>query len=348
VDSVRRLLVLTEAADSLCYRYRLAAFAPALAAAGWQLEPWPRRGGLSEFAAMLRAIRAADAVIVQRRLFSGTKAWLIRRAARVLVFDFDDAIYCRDSNASRAAADPVRMARFRRIIRLADACLAGSEYLRRAADACGGRAAAQLMPTCVDPTRYHLAPHVGKAGDTELVWLGSQSTAPSLGDARHCLAAAAAAVPGLRLHVVCDATARDCGVAARHSAWSAVTETDVLARGDIGIAWLPDHPWSAGKCGLKVLQYMAAGLPVVANSSGIHRHLIDHGQTGFLADTPGEWQRAIAALAADPTLRRTMGRAARLRLERHWSVQAWGPRFVAMLDHPVAGLSRDALRSAAA
>ncbi len=345
---MRRLLALTEDADFVCYRYRLAAFAPALAAAGWNLEPWPRRRGLSDFTAMLQSIRAADAVVVQRRLFSAAKAWLIRRAARVLIFDFDDAIYSRDSNASRAAADPVRLARFRRMVRLADGCLAGSEHLRRAADACGGRAAAQLMPTCVDPRRYRLAAHDRPAGLAELVWIGSPSTAASLADARSCLRAAAAAVPGLRLHAICDAQDRDCGVRARHSAWSAATEADDLAHADIGIAWLPDHPWSAGKCGLKVLQYMAAGLPVVGNSIGIHRHLIDHGTTGFLADTPAEWRRAIATLAAEPELRRTMGRAARLRLERRWSVQEWGPRFVTTLDHVAGWRTSESLRGAAA
>lgn len=345
---MRRFLALTEDADFVCYRYRLAAFAPALASGGWSLESRPRRRGLREFAAMLRAISAADAVVVQRRLFSAAKAWLIRRAARVLVFDFDDAIYCRDSNACRAAADLVRLARFQRMVRLADGCLAGSEHLRRAADACGGRVVSHLMPTCVDPTRYRLATHDRPAGAAELVWIGSPSTAASLADVRPCLAAAAAAVPQLELHAVCDARDRDCGVPAWHSAWSAASETDDLARADIGIAWLPDHPWSEGKCGLKVLQYMAAGLPVVANSIGIHRHLIDHGTTGFLADTPAEWRRAIATLAAAPDLRRTMGRTARLRLERQWSVQAWGPRLVEILDGVAGGRTSVIPRSAAA
>lgn len=334
---MRRLLALTEDADFVCYRYRLAAFAPALAAAGWNLEPWPRRRGLSDFTAMLQSIRAADAVVVQRRLFSAAKAWLIRRAARVLIFDFDDAIYSRDSNASRAAADPVRLARFRRMVRLADGCLAGSEHLRRAADACGGRAAAQLMPTCVDPRRYRLAAHDRPAGLAELVWIGSPSTAPSLLDARGCLKAAAKSAANVHLHLICDGLPRDVGMPARHSAWSGLTEAEALARADIGVAWLPDHPWSAGKCGLKVLQYMAAGLPVVANSVGIHGKLIEHGRTGFLADTPEAWREAIAVLAAAPELRREMGRAARRQVERQWSVQTWGPRLVEMLEQAAGG-----------
>lgn len=329
---MRRLLALTEGVDFVCYRYRLAGFAPALAAAGWSLEPmaWPR--GARGLGRGLAAIQAADAVVLQRRLFPALKAWLLRRAAGVLVFDFDDAIYGRDSNSPRPPVDAVRRARFRRTVRMADACIAGSARLADEATACGAGDTTHVVPTCVDPGRYPLAAHDRAPGDIELVWIGSPSTAASLADARPCLEAAAAAVPGLRMHLVCDGLPRDVGAPARHSAWSGLTETTELASADVGIAWLPDHPWSAGKCGLKVLQCMAAGLPVVANATGIHRELVEHGRTGFLADTPEGWSRAIATLAAAPALRREMGAAARQRVEREFSVAAWGPRLVGILE----------------
>ena len=326
---MRRLLALTEDADFVCYRYRLAAFAPALAAAGWTLEPRRRPRGPREFATLLRAMRAADAVVLQRRLHGFAKAWLIRRAARVLLFDFDDAVYIRDCNSPRGARDPVRRSRFRRIIRAADACLAGSDHLRHEAVAGGGRSV-HLVPTCVDPGLYRPAAHSRPPGTVELAWIGSPSTASSLDDMRPCLQAVAPAADA-RLHVICDGVPRDTGLPARHSAWSGSTEAEALARADIGVAWLTDHPWSAGKCGLKVLQYMAAGLPVVANSFGIHARIVEHGRTGFLADTPAAWREAIATLAAEPALRREMGQAARRRVERDWSVAHWGPRFVGIL-----------------
>jgi hypothetical protein len=333
---MRRLLALTEAADFVCYRYRLAAFATDLAAAGWMLEPWPRPRGPRELASLFQAMVAADAVVIQRRLFSAAKAWLVRRAARVLLFDFDDAVYDRDSNSPRGATDPVRRSRFRRIVRLADACLAGSDHLCREAGAAGG-GSVHLMPTCVDPGRYPIAAHHRPPGAVELVWIGSPSTAPSLADAQPHLQAAATAAADVRLHVICDGLPRNVGMPARHSAWSGLTEADALARADIGVAWLPEHPWSAGKCGLKVLQYMAAGLPVVANSYGIHGRLIEHGRTGFLADSPQAWREAIATLAAAPELRREMGRAARRQVEREWSVQAWAPRLVEIFEQAAGG-----------
>ena len=110
--------------------------------------------------------------------------------------------------------------------------------------------------------------------------------------------------------------------------WSEEWEAHDLAAGQIGISWLPDDLWSRGKCGLKVLQYQAAGLPVVANPVGLHNELIEPGVTGFLPSTPDQWVAAVRTLAADAELRRRMGRLARQRVASGFSVAAWADTFV--------------------
>ena len=82
-------------------------------------------------------------------------------------------------------------------------------------------------------------------------------------------------------------------------AWNEQTEAREIAAGHIGVSWIPDDLWSRGKCGLKILQYQAAGLPVVANPVGSHCEMIRDGETGFLATTPDEWVAAIMLLAGD-------------------------------------------------
>ena len=334
---MRQLLVVSEGEQFVCYRYRWAAFAPALAAAGWRLEHVQRPRGGREFVRTLKAIAAADAVVIQRRLITGGKAWLIRRTARTLLYDFDDAVYMRDSNSGPTADDPVRWSRFRRMVRMADASLAGSPQLVAQAVRAAPAARVQLVPTCIDPSGYALAAHDRPAGGPEMVWIGSGSTAASLGAAIPWLRAACAAAPTARLTLISDSVPELPGVRTRHVPWREATETADLARGDIGISWLPDHPWSLGKCGLKVLQYMAAGLPVVANSVGIHARLVIHGETGFLADDPAACRRAIATLAASADLRRRMGQAGRARVEREWSVVGWGPRLAAIVTAACTG-----------
>src|SRR5256885_7993483 len=124
----------------------------------------------------------------------------------------------------------------------------------------------------------------------------------------------AAAVPGVSLKLISDRFSEFGQLRIEPCPWSAETEPIEIAAGDIGIAWVPDDDWSRGKCGLKVLQYMAAGLPVVANPVGVQAKLVRHGETGFLASTDQEWADAVAVLASDPTLRQRMGEAGRHRL----------------------------------
>ena len=110
--------------------------------------------------------------------------------------------------------------------------------------------------------------------------------------------------------------------------WSEQTEAREIASGHIGVSWIPDDDWSRGKCGLKILQYQAAGLPVVANPVGSHREMIRDGETGYLATTPDEWVAAITQLARDWRRRQQMGLLARQRVESDYSVSAWAETFV--------------------
>src|SRR5262249_29534764 len=114
-------------------------------------------------------------------------------------------------------------------------------------------------------------------------------------------------------------------------AWTEAGETAELAAADIGISWVPNDLWSRGKCGLKVLQYMAAGLPVIANPVGVQADLVEHGATGFLVDSVGGWVAAVGLLARDPDLRRRLGAAGRRRVEQDYSVRAGAARWLQVL-----------------
>src|SRR5438874_1070790 len=92
--------------------------------------------------------------------------------------------------------------------------------------------------------------------------------------------------------------------------WSESTEVAELQRFDVGIMPLRDAPMERGKCGYKLIQYMACGRPVVASPVGASRQIVEHGTNGFLASTAAEWVAALRALQ-DPALRRRMGAAGR-------------------------------------
>jgi hypothetical protein len=97
--------------------------------------------------------------------------------------------------------------------------------------------------------------------------------------------------------------------------WSVESEPAALARGDIASRRRRTTGGRAGKCGFKIIQYMAAGLPVVASPVGANAEIVRVGETGLLATTPQEWIDTIRRLAADVNLRAGLGRAGRERVE---------------------------------
>ena len=154
----------------------------------------------------------------------------------------------------------------------------------------------------------------------QLVWIGSSSTLQSLEAIAPLLEDVGRTIPGLQLKLISDRFMRFSQLAVVACPWSEPHEAEEIAAADVGISWMPDDLWSRGKCGLKVLQYMAAGLPVVANPVGVHTEMIQHGETGFLATTPAEWIEAIGTLSRDPERRERMGRAGRRLVETNYSV----------------------------
>jgi glycosyltransferase involved in cell wall biosynthesis len=96
---------------------------------------------------------------------------------------------------------------------------------------------------------------------------------------------------------------------------------------------LPDSPWTRGKCGFKLIHSMACWTPVVASPVGANCHIVEHGNTGFLAG-PGEWMSALTTLCDDIELRRQMGWHARRAAEQKYSLQVWAPRVAALLSEP--------------
>lgn len=324
------LIALVQSPDHVCCRYRLAAFDAHLTDAGHSLElrSIPRRA--FAWLPFVHALPAACTLILQRKLLTRWQVYLLKRQGRKLIFDFDDAVYLRDSYSPKGFEDPVRRRAFVRTMRACDAVVAGNENLARAAREAGASKIV-VIPTCVDAPRYPLAEH-RREGGADLVWVGSSSTLQGLERIRPLLEAIGRRYRGLRLKLVCDRFLNLENLPVLARAWSEASEAAEIAAADIGIGWVPDDPWSAGKCGLKLLQYMAAGLPVIANPVGVQASMVRHGETGFLAETDEQWLEAIGRLAHDAPLRQRMGLAGRERVEREYSVPAGAARWLQMLE----------------
>jgi glycosyltransferase involved in cell wall biosynthesis len=325
------IAALVDRPDHVCCRYRVAAFAAQWRQAGHELEliSWPRH--LWGWFQLGRRLRHADVVIAQRKLLRNWQLCLLRRAARRLVFDFDDAVFLRDSYSRRGLRSGGRARRFAAVVGAADAVVAGNDFLAAAARRHTRFDRVHVVPTCVEPARYPLADHEHNPDAVQLVWVGSSSTLQGLEAIRPMLEALGNGLPTLRLKLICDRFLELKHLLVVPCPWREADEACEIAAADIGISWVPDDDWSRGKCGLKVLQYMAAGLPVVANPVGVHPEMVRPGVTGFLPRTQAEWAEAIIELGHKPGVRRQLGGQARALVEERYSVAFGAERWLEVL-----------------
>jgi glycosyltransferase involved in cell wall biosynthesis len=210
-----------------------------------------------------------------------------------------------------------------RLFARADLVTAGNEYLASRARAAGAAQVA-VVPSVVPVSRF--AQHHARAdAEFRLVWIGQPST-------QHYLDGISGVLDGLATHtstslaLIGAARAPATRLQCRLLKWRPDIEFAELANHDVGLMPLVDTLWERGKCGYKLLQYMAAGLPVVASNVGANADIVRHGVDGFLVSNETQWLDALHRLREDPNLRTQMGASARTRVCEEYSLEAWGPR----------------------
>ena len=204
--------------------------------------------------------------------------------------------------------------------------IAGNEYLADRARAAGAQRI-EIIPTVVDIERYQ--PAAKRAGGALVVgWIGTPMTSlylqplmPVFGRLHRDL--------GVRFVAVGARAADFAGTPVEAWPWSEATEVSSIQQFDIGIMPLEDSPWERGKCGYKLIQYMACGLPVVASPVGVNREIVEHGKSGFLAEGMADWEQLLRyVLIMEAPERRAMGRIGREKTEAWYSRQVQGARII--------------------
>jgi len=316
-SDMKRVLVITTNLQQASFRLRVEALRPLLLVRGFELDIHVRPKQWLARRAFLRSAGGYHAVLLQRKLLDPSDARLLRRHTARIVYDIDDAVMFHAHAVGRISQWRTKR-RFEATARIVDQVVAGNEYLAAMFRERGRKVT--VLPTCVDPAHYRVKRH--EIGDgVALVWIGSKSTLPYLREQLPAIEGAAKRVAGLRLITIGDSSITGAGLPVEHIPWSVDAEAASLVRGDIGIAPTPDDRWTRGKCGFKIVQYMAAGLPAIASPVGANAEIVRANETGLLATTSLEWTDAIVKLASDIALRRTMGAAGRERVEREFSIE---------------------------
>ena len=285
-----RLLIVTNNPDRASFRQRIGIYLGMLEERGIHCQVATLPAGTWVRSRLFRQAAQFDGLLLHRKMLNFWDGLTLGRHRRKIIYDFDDAIMYNDRRPGRISR--VRFARFGRSAALSDLVIAGNEYL--AEHARRYAANVQVLPTGLDLDPYRATTPRESSGPVRLVWIGSRATLKYLRDITLVLEELGRR-RNLVLRIVCDEFFDLKAMSVEKRNWSKQTEACDLMTSDIGLAPLPDNPFTRGKCGFKILQYQAAGLPVVASPVGVNGHYVRNGVTGFLAADPAQWIDRLSA-----------------------------------------------------
>lgn len=268
----------------------------------------------------LLASRSSEITWLGRELISGRFS-LEERAGKRRVFDVDDAIWLPYGTDFSAA-----------IVKHCSGVIAGNRFLADHYQKLGARV--WLVPTAVDTDLWKPASN-GEANRWTIGWTGSWANLKFLYDIEEPLARFLSAYPDSRLQVVCDRRPDFRKMPSgrwEFARWSSRNEVRLVQQMDVGLMCLEDSEFTRGKCGFKMLSYMAVGLPVIVSPVGVNREILELGYAGFAATTSDDWYQSLERLYSDRDLGRRMGKTGRRVVEEHYSVKTNTPKLARIFN----------------
>jgi glycosyltransferase involved in cell wall biosynthesis len=279
--------------------------------------------------------RHFDLVVIEKECipyFPALPEYWLRLLGVPYVLDYDDALFHQYDQHRSIWVRYLLGKKITHVMRGAHLVVVGNAYLANYSKGAGATRI-EIIPTVIDLERYTI-PYLRLASDSPFIigWIGSPSTAKYLQAIAPALADVCA--KGRAIVRLIGSGAIDLpNVPIEVLPWNESTEVQELNRFDVGIMPLSDEPWEHGKCGLKLIQYMASGLPVLASPVGVNSEIIEQGLNGYLAKTHTDWIQGLNALLSDKALSRRMGQAGRKKIESEYSLQVTGPRLATLIKN---------------
>ena len=275
----------------------------------------------------LERIEDFDLVVIEKELFPFVPAFMEKkffgRAQKVLL-DYDDAIFVKYQQHKNVLLRLLLRRKLDQLMSWSDGVIGGNRFLCDYADRFAPKT--WLVPTSVNVDRY--VPHdQNHEGLVSIGWIGTPITAKYLEMVRGPIEKLAAIVP-LRF-IVIGAQAPDWkGVQSQGYRWTEEEEAKLIRWMDIGIMPLENTSWEKGKCGLKLLQYMAGNVVPVGSDVGANRDILLHGIDGFLCRTEEDWFETLKDLAENQEKRVRVAQAAFQKVRKEYSVDVAAEKLI--------------------
>ena len=325
-----RIIFLTHYSDQ-GHRFRVEQYFPYLRE--HQVEPkWqPLTGSLEERFSVYRRLPLFDVVCIQRRLLSPIEFYWVRRKSRKVLFDLDDAIMYRSSSSPQPHSFS-RWLKFRWMVKGSDIVTVGNHFLKNEILKVDPEKKVFVIPTCIDTSLYPQKKKISNRPEIILGWIGTKGNLKYLKKLEPVFETIRQRFTQVKLKIVSNDFFDSPHLPIIKKPWRLEEENEDLISFDIGLMPLNDDLWSRGKCGLKIIQYLSVGVPVVCSPVGINSDIVQDGENGFWATNDQEWVDRLSILIQNQELRYQMGLKGIETVEREYSLTVISEKFFRVLQ----------------
>ena len=310
-------------------RYRILQYLPYLKKEGVDLSVHFYQRTWSDKLKLYDDFSKYDILYIHRKLFLPFEFWYIRKKAKKIIYDFDDALMYRSSSAKNSYSLS-RRSKFAYMMKRVDFIIAGNQFLN--SEAVRYNRNIKIIPTSIDLNQYTSKKNYHKEGPITIGWIGSSSTLKYLKHLMPTLENIFKKYQNIELKVVCDKFLDSDSIPIIKKRWNSDDEEADLKSFDIGVMPLVDDLWARGKCGLKILQYFGVGVPAVCSPVGVNRDIVEDKVNGFWAQNDDQWISCLLRLIKEEKLRKEMGLKGRKTVEKGYSIQANASRILDSLN----------------
>jgi glycosyltransferase involved in cell wall biosynthesis len=274
---------------------------------------------------LLGDLKRFDAVFVYREAALLGPAFLekmIVRRGLPIIYQLDDPLFVPYTSPSNGYLSYLKFfGKISEICRLAKVVMVNSTQIREYVSQYNQNV--WQVPSVVDTGQYVFRPDSLEKRPKEVCigWSGSPTTIGNIRVIAGALRKLAEQTPH-RVHLIGGTEFDLSGVPYVAQKWSAETEVEDLRKMQVGMVPLPVNEWNKRKFYMKTAQYMALGIPTVATPLGSNPEVVQHGVTGFLADSEEEWVEYLALLIKDHELRLRMSHAAARAAKEKYSLES--------------------------
>jgi len=270
---------------------------------------------------ILFIIKRYDLIVIEKEIFPYFPAIfekLLNIFSIKYIVDYDDALFHQYDRHDKKIVRILLGSKISSVMKNATLVIVGNKYLAEYAESIGTKNI-EIIPTVVDINKYSEK----KIIDSQKIiigWIGSPSTTKYISKLENVFLKLKEKY-NIQITLIGAFSSPFTEISVHIIPWSENTEVEEIKKFDIGIMPLVDSYWERGKCGFKLIQYMACSLPVIGSPVGVNSEIINHEKNGYLASSDSEWFEYLEKLIIDISLRREFGINGRDKVKRKYSKQ---------------------------